>query len=172
MELLACLFQTGHALGEVQGIGPAQAVRVPAAIELAAGLQAELGEDRLQIRCPSDAAHMLMALIGHRELEYFVVVYLDTSHRVIDREILYQRTLNSSLVRIAEVFRGAVRRNCASIMVSHNHPSGDPSPSPEDVALTRRLVEAGKVMEVEVLDHIVVGRTQYVSLRERGTGFA
>lgn len=194
-ELLACLFQTGHALeqaqgilaavdglrglaradqhvlGEVQGIGSAQAARVMAALELGRRLMAESPEGRWQIRAPSDAANMLMPLIGHREQECFVVLYLDTRNRVMDREILYQGTLNSSLVRIVEVFRGAARRNCASIVVAHNHPSGDPSPSPEDIALTRRLVEAGKLMEVDVLDHIVVGRTQYVSLRERGAGF-
>ena len=100
-----------------------------------------------------------------------VVLYLDTRNRVVDQETLYKGTLNASMVRIAEVFRGAVRRNCASIVVAHNHPSGDPSPSPEDIALTRKLVEAGKLMDVEVLDHVVVGRGQFVSLRERGMGF-
>jgi DNA repair protein RadC len=75
------------------------------------------------------------------------------------------------LVRIAEVFKGAVRRNCAAIIVAHNHPSGDPEPSPEDVALTRRLIQAGELLEVELLDHVVIGNTRYVSMRERKLGF-
>jgi DNA repair protein RadC len=100
-----------------------------------------------------------------------MVLYLDTRNRVIDQETLYIGSLNTSLVRISEVFRGAVRRNCASVIVAHNHPSGDPSPSPEDVALTRRLVQSGKLLEIDVLDHLVIGQNRYVSLRERGLGF-
>jgi DNA repair protein RadC len=106
-----------------------------------------------------------------QEYEHFVVLYLDTRNRVTSREILYKGSLNTSLVRIAEVFRGAVRRNCAALIVAHNHPSGDPNPSPEDVALTRRLVDAGKLLEVDVLDHLVIGQNRYVSLRERALGF-
>ena len=97
------------------------------------------------------------------------MLYLDTRNRVVDREIPYQGTLNASLVRIAEVLRGAIRRNCAAIIVAHNHPSGDPSPSPEDVALTRQLAEAGELMDVQVLDHVVVA-TRYRSMREAGLG--
>ncbi len=100
-----------------------------------------------------------------------MVLYLDTRNRVVDQEVLYVGSLNTSLVRIAEVFRGAVRRNCAAVIVAHNHPSGDPNPSPEDVALTRRLVDAGKLLEVDVLDHLVIGQNRYVSLRERALGF-
>ncbi len=110
-------------------------------------------------------------MICVQEYENFVILYLDTRNRVTAREILYKGSLNTSLVRIGEVFRGAVRRNCAAVIVAHNHPSGDPNPSPEDVALTRRLVEAGKLLEVEVLDHLVIGENRYVSLRERALGF-
>jgi DNA repair protein RadC len=194
-ELLACILQTGDALEqaqavvtalggveglgrataesltEVEGIGPAQAARVLAAIELGRRIVAAPYQERYQIRAPSDAAAILLPLIGNLEYESFVVLYLDTRNRVLEHEVLYKGTLNSSMVRIAEVFRGAVRRNCASIIVAHNHPSGDTSPSPEDVALTRKLVEAGKLMDVAVLDHVVVGRCNYVSLRERGLGF-
>jgi len=132
---------------------------------------AEAPEERFQIRAPQDAANILIPLIGHQEQEHFVVLYLDTRNRVTDREVLYKGSLNTSLVRIAEVFRGAIRRNCAAIIVAHNHPSGDPGPSPEDISLTRRLVEAGKLVEVDVLDHVVVGQNRFVSLRERGLGF-
>ena len=137
-----------------RGLGPAKTAQIMAALELGRRLSAESPEERWQIRAPSDAAHILMPRIGHKEQEHFVVLYLDTRNRVVDRETLYKGSLNTSLVRIAEVFRGAVRRNCAAVIVAHNHPSGDPNPSPEDVALTRRLVEAGKLLEVDVLDQI------------------
>lgn len=158
-------------LSQEHGLGPAKAAQLAAALELGRRLMAESPEERFQIRSPQDAANILMPLVGHQEQEHFVVLYLDTRNRVLEREILYKGSLNTSLVRIAEVFRGAIRRNCAAVIVAHNHPSGDPAPSPEDVALTRRLVEAGKLLEVEVLDHMVIGHNRYVSLRERGLGF-
>ncbi len=154
-----------------RGLGPAKAAQLLAAFELGRRLMAEAPEERYQIRAPGDAANILMPMIGHQEQEHFVVLYLDTRNRVLDREILYKGSLNTSLVRIAEVFRGAVRRNCAAVIVAHNHPSGDPNPSPEDIALTRRLVSAGKMLEVDVLDHVVVGQNRFVSLRERALGF-
>jgi len=158
-------------LEQTHGLGPAKAAQLLAALELGRRLMAEAPEERFQIRSPQDAANILIPLIGHQEQEHFVVLYLDTRNRVTDREVLYKGSLNTSLVRIAEVFRGAIRRNCAAIIVAHNHPSGDPGPSPEDISLTRRLVEAGKLVEVDVLDHVVVGQNRFVSLRERGLGF-
>jgi len=158
-------------LEAVKGLGPAKTAQLLAAFELGRRLMLEAPEERLQIRSPADAAHLLMPLIGHKEQENFVVLYLDTRNRVTDRETLYKGSLNTSLVRVAEVFRGAIRRNSAGIIVAHNHPSGDPNPSPEDVALTRRLVKAGKLLEVDLLDHVVIGQNRYVSLRERALGF-
>ncbi|MGC9468936.1 MAG: RadC family protein [Anaerolineae bacterium] len=158
-------------LSSERGLGPAKTSQIMAALELGRRLMAESPEERWQIRAPSDAAHILMPILGHKEQENFVVLYLDTRNRVTAREVLYKGSLNTSLVRIAEVFRGAVRRNCAAVIVAHNHPSGDPTPSPEDVALTRRLVDAGKLLEVDVLDHLVIGANRYVSLRERALGF-
>lgn len=158
-------------LTAVHGLGPAKAAQLLAAFELGRRMMAEAPEERYQIRAPGDAANLLMTMIGHKEQEHFVVIYLDTRNRVLDRETLYKGSLNTSLVRIAEVFRSAVRRNCKAIIVAHNHPSGDPNPSPEDVALTRRLVNAGKILEIDVLDHVVVGQTRFVSLRERALGF-
>jgi len=155
----------------VKGLGPAKTAQLLAAFELGRRLMLESPEERLQIRSPADAGHLLMPLIGHKEQENFVVLYLDTRNRVTDREILYKGSLNTSLVRVAEVFRGAIRRNSAGIIVAHNHPSGDPTPSPEDIALTRRLVKAGKLLEVDLLDHLVIGQNRYVSLRERALGF-
>ncbi len=158
-------------LEQVPGVGRQTAARIKAALELGQRLAHWPDAERCQIRRPEDAAAILIPLIGHQEQEHFVVLYLDTRNRVMDHEVLYKGSLNTSLVRIAEVFRGAIRRNCAAIIVAHNHPSGDPSPSPEDVALTRRLVEAGKLMEVEVHDHLIIGKT-FLSLRERGLGFS
>lgn len=158
-------------LAAEHGLGPAKTAQILAALELGRRLMAENPEERFQIRAPSDAANLLMPMLGHKEQEHFVVLYLDTRNRVLEHELLYKGSLNTSLVRIAEVFRGAVRRNCAGVIVAHNHPSGDPAPSPEDVALTRRLVEAGKLLEVDLLDHLVIGQNRFVSLRERGLGF-
>ena len=158
-------------LSNERGLGPAKAAQIQAALELGRRLMAEAPEERFQVRAPSDAANLLLPMLGHKEQEHFAVLYMDTRNRVMDQEILYKGSLNTSLVRIAEVFRGAIRRNCAAVIVAHNHPSGDPSPSPEDIALTRRLVDAGKLIEVDVLDHLVIGNNCYVSLRERALGF-
>ena len=155
----------------VRGLGPAKAAQLLAALALGRRVMASDPVLLEQIREPEKAARMLMAQIGHQEQEHFVVLYLDTRNQVQDSETLYKGSLNTSLVRVAEVFRGAVRRNCAAIIVGHNHPSGNPEPSAEDIALTRRLVKAGKLLEISVLDHIVVGYNRYVSLRERGAGF-
>lgn len=194
-ELLACLLQTSRALeqaeelllsfpdltelaraDEVQltdlyGIGPAQAARIRAAFELGKRVFTSGLTERYQVRSPGDAANSLMAWIGNQEQEHFVVLHLDTRNRITHREILYKGSLNTSLVRTGEVFKTALRHNCAGIIVAHNHPSGDPSPSPEDIALTRRLVDAGKLLEVAVLDHLVIGHNRFISLRERGLGF-
>jgi DNA repair protein RadC len=194
-ELLACLLQGPDALHQagqllarfkdlgrlvaaseaeltaVDGIGPAQAARLKAALEIGKRLMAELPEERWQIRAPSDAAHVLLPQLSYQPRETLVVLALDTRNRVLHEETLYTGTLNTSLVRVSEVFAVAMRHNAASVVVAHNHPSGDPDPSPEDVALTRRLVEAGKLLEIQVLDHLVIGQGHYVSLRERGLGF-
>jgi DNA repair protein RadC len=158
-------------LAAERGLGPAKTAQILAALELGRRLMAESPEERWQIRAPGDAAHILMPILSHKEQEHFAILYLDTRNRVTAREILYKGSLNTSLVRTSEVFRGAVRRNCAAVVVAHNHPSGDPNPSPEDVSLTRRLVDAGKLLEIDVLDHIVIGDNRYVSLRERALGF-
>lgn len=153
------------------GMGPAKVSQILAVFELGRRLAVEAPEERYQITSPSDAANLLLPMIAHKEQEHFVVVHLDTRNRVLHQEILYIGSLNTSLVRVGEVFKRALRRNCASIVVAHNHPSGDPNPSPEDIALTRRLVDAGQLLEVNVLDHVVVGHNRYVSMRERMLGF-
>jgi DNA repair protein RadC len=110
-------------------------------------------------------------LIG-RDQEYLYVLLLDTRNRVIGKPLeIYHGSLNTSLIRVGELFKQAVRVNAAAIVVAHNHPSNDPSPSPEDVAVTRAIVEAGKLLDVDVLDHLVIGNPRWVSLKERNLGF-
>jgi DNA repair protein RadC len=128
-------------------------------------------EDRFIVRSPADVAQLLMAEMAHLEQEHFRVLYLDTRNRLLGSETVYVGSLNASHIRVGEIFRDAVKRNCAAIIVVHNHPSGDPTPSPEDVAVTRQLVEAGKLLDIELLDHLIIGQQRFVSLRERGLGF-
>jgi DNA repair protein RadC len=157
-------------LAQVDRLGKARSAALKAALEIGRRLQIEAVGHRAVIRSPADAAALLMPEIGHLEQEHFVVLMLDTRNRVIAQETLYKGSLNASHIRVGEVFREAIRRNCAAILVAHNHPSQDVSPSPEDVALTRSLVEAGKLVDVDVLDHLVLSRSRFVSLHERGLG--
>ena len=105
------------------------------------------------------------------EQEHLRLILLDTRNYVIDTPTLYIGSLNTSMIRIGEVFRDAIRRNAAALIAAHNHPSGDPAPSPEDVNVTRQIVQAGKLLDIDLLDHIIIGRQRYVSLKERGLGF-
>ena len=159
-------------LAQVTGLGPSRAAALKAALELGRRLMLEAAGEKPQIRSPGDAAAILIPDLAHAEQEHFVVLLLDTRNRVIARENLYKGSLNQSQVRVGEVFREALRRNCAAIIVAHNHPSNDSSPSPEDIAVTRDLVAAGTLLGVEVLDHLIIGGHQrWISLRERGLGF-
>jgi DNA repair protein RadC len=160
--------------GEVcsqHGVGPAKAAQIKAAIELGRRLVVEAPEERPAIHSPADAATLVQYEMSALEQEELRVILLDTRNRVIDIASVYRGSLNSSQVRVGELFKTAIRRNCAALIVVHNHPSGDPAPSPDDIAITRALVQAGKLLDVEVLDHLVIGRGRYVSLKERGLGF-
>ena len=156
----------------VTGLGEGSAVAIKAALELGRRLALENGGDRPQIRSPADAANILMSLIGDAEQEHLVVMLLDTKNCVIATQTLYIGNVNTSIIRTAEIFRQAIRRNAVSIIIAHNHPSGDPSPSPEDVQVTQRIVQAGKMMDIDVLDHLVIGKARYVSMKERRLGFS
>ena len=158
-------------LEEQRGLGPAKTAQLKAALELGRRMLLATPEDRPVVHSPTDVAQLLIAQMGHLDQEHFRVVFLDTRNRVLGSETVYIGSLNTSYIRVAEAFRGAVRRNCAAVIVAHNHPSGDPTPSPEDVAVTRQLVDAGRLLDIEVLDHLVVGLQRFVSLRERGLGF-
>ena len=160
-------------LVSVPGLGLSSAARLQAALELGRRRQRETVGDKPLVRSPGDAAQLLMAEMGHLEQEQFRVLHLDTRNRIIGQETLYQGTLNTTHIRVAEVFREAIRRNCAAIIVAHSHPSSDPSPSPEDIEITKQLIAAGQLVGIELLDHLVIGGpTRFVSLRERGLGFS
>jgi DNA repair protein RadC len=158
-------------LCEQNGIGPAKAAQIKAAIELGRRLTWEVPEDRAAIHSPADAAALVKYEMSALEQEELWVMLLDTRNRLIHLDKLYRGSLNSSMVRVGEVFKNAIRRNAASVLILHNHPSGDPSPSPEDVALTRSIVAAGKLLDVDVVDHLIIGGSRFVSLKEKGLGF-
>jgi DNA repair protein RadC len=160
-------------LSAQRGLGPAKAAQLKAAVELGQRLSMQDPEARPAVHSPADAAALLQYEMAALEQEHLRVVLLDTRNRVLQVAEIYRGSLNSSQVRIAEVFKPAIRRNAAAILVVHNHPSGDPDPSPEDLAVTRAIVQAGKLLDIEVLDHIIIGqgRGRWVSLKERGLGF-
>ena len=153
------------------GIGPAKAAQIKAAIELGRRLTLESPEERPTINSPADAAALVQYEMAALEQEHLRVMLLDIRNRVLDIVDVYRGSLNSSQVRVGEVFRAAVRRNAGALIVVHNHPSGDPTPSPDDIAITRAIVEAGRLLDIEVLDHLVIGRGRWVSLKEQKMGF-
>ena len=154
-----------------RGVGKAKVATIKAAIELGRRLTLEAPEERPAINSPEDAVALVQYEMQALEKEHLRVILLDTRNHVMEINEVYRGSLNASVVRVGEVFTPAVRRNAASILVIHNHPSGDPSPSPEDISITRTLVEAGKLLEISVLDHIIIGQGKWVSLKERGLGF-
>ncbi|MEW6569519.1 MAG: DNA repair protein RadC [Chloroflexota bacterium] len=159
-------------LMQIPGIGPARAASIKAALEL--GRRMNLPDEHAPVvQSPEHAASLLMPKIGHLEKERLVVLLLNTRNRLIGEPVeVYNGSLNASMVRVGEVFRPALQANAAAILIAHNHPSGDVTPSPEDVALTRAFVEAGTMLDVEVLDHLIVSSNCYVSLKAKGLGFA
>jgi len=153
------------------GMGEAKARQLKAALELGRRMALTSPDQRPQIKTPADAAQMLMLDMGLSEQEEVRTLLLDTRNRILGTPTIYRGSLNSTSMRVCEVFREAIRTNSASIIVAHNHPSGDPTPSAEDVQVTKALVQAGKLLDIEVLDHIVISHNRYVSLKERGLGF-
>lgn len=158
-------------MSALHGLGTAKTSQIKAAIELGRRLVMEEPEERPAIHSPADAAELVRYEMGALEQEHLRVILLDTRNKVTSIEKLYVGSLNASTVRVAEVFRPAIQRCAAAVIVVHNHPSGDPTPSPEDVSLTRALVQAGKLLDISVLDHLVIGHNRWISLKERGLGF-
>lgn len=160
-------------LGELcaeRGVGQAKAAQLKAALELGRRLSSTHPEERAVVRTPQDVANLLMAEMSFLDQEQLRVVLLTSKNQVISIPEVYKGNVNTSLIRPSELFREAVRENCPAIIVVHNHPSGDPDPSPEDIAVTEQIVAAGRVLDIEVLDHMIIGGQRYASLKERGVG--
>ena len=155
-------------LRRISGVGPAKAAQILAAVELGRRTLACAPSDRPRLGNPRDVASYLLPSHGSEPVEQFGVVMLDTKHRVIRTTVLSIGTLDASLVHPREVFRAASECWAAAVVLFHNHPSGDPTPSPDDVALTKRLVDAGLLMGIEVLDHLVLADSKYFSFKEAG----
>jgi DNA repair protein RadC len=158
-------------LSSQKGIKLAKAAQIKAAIELGRRLILEAPEERPVIHSPAEAAELVQYEMSALEQEELRVILLDTRNRVQHIESIYRGSVNSSQVRVAEIFKTAIRRNASNIIVIHNHPSGDPTPSPDDIAITRAILQAGELLDVKLLDHIIVGSGRFVSLKERGLGF-
>lgn len=158
-------------LCELRGMGEAKAAQLKAALEIGRRLLLAGPEERLTVRSPGDIATVLMLEMADLEQEHLKLVLLNTKNQVTRMSTFYKGTVNSSQVRVAELFKEAVRHNATSIILAHNHPSGDPSPSPEDIRITELAIEAGKLLEIEILDHIVIGHQRWLSLREKHLAF-
>ena len=155
-------------LERARGLGRAKAARVLAAIELGARLSSERAAEANSLHSPADAARYLLPRYGTRPVETFGLLALDARHKLRHEAVVSVGCLTASLVHPREVFQEAVVSRAAALVLFHNHPSGDPEPSAEDLALTRRLCAAGSLMGIEILDHLVLGAGRYVSLKERG----
>lgn len=199
VELLAIVLSTGHAqddvlqlaqrllvafgdlsglanatrteLMAVKGIGDVKATRLKATQELGRRFYTIQPQERLRVDSPADAANLLMTEMMHLEQEQVRTILLDTRNYVLNIPTIYIGSLNRSVIRIGELFRTGIRENAAAMIMVHNHPSGDPSPSPEDIRVTKQVVEAGELIGIDVMDHIIIGKQRFVSLKERGLGF-
>jgi DNA repair protein RadC len=152
----------------VKGIGQAKAVQLLAAVELGNRLSQQKTDDKFTIRSPKDAATYLMHDMTSLKQEHFVVLFLNVKNQILHKQTIFIGSLNASIVHPREIFREAVKRSAASIICAHNHPSGNPTPSTEDIDVTKRLYEAGLLMGIELLDHVIIGDHQFISLKEKG----
>ncbi|WP_379130841.1 DNA repair protein RadC [Paenibacillus sp. sgz500958] len=155
-------------LTSIKGIGPAKAVQLKAGIELGRRMANSRLNEPVIIRSPHDAADILTEQLRYLQKEHFVCLFLNTKNHVIAQETLSMGSLNASIVHPREVFRAAIKNSSASIVCAHNHPSGDPTPSREDIALTTRLIQAGEIVGIDVLDHLIIGDSSFISMKEKG----
>lgn len=160
---------TTNELSRVEGLGIAKVKRIMGAIALSNHVMFD--KDKAIIHSPDDAADLLSYEMSLLEQEEFRVMCLNTRNHVLDVKTIYKGSLNSSQVRVGEIFRYAIRENAAAIICVHNHPSGDPSPSPDDVAITKLIIKAGKLLDIQVLDHLIIGQGKFISLNRRGLAF-
>ncbi|AND41664.1 MULTISPECIES: DNA repair protein RadC [Cytobacillus] len=152
----------------IKGIGSAKAIQLLAAVEIGRRISTLTYDDRYTIRSPEDGANYVMHDMRFLSQEHFVCLYLNTKNQVLHKKTIFIGSLNASIVHPREVFKEAFRRSAASIICIHNHPSGDPTPSREDIEVTKRLAESGKIIGIEVLDHLIIGENKFVSLKEKG----
>ena len=155
-------------IDQVQGVGPAKAAALIAAFELGRRAHGPAPASRYPIRTPEDAARLLLPLMRYLDREHFRAVLLNTKHEVMAVVQVAVGNLDSAPIHPREVFKEAVRRSAAAVIVAHNHPSGNPEPSGDDLAITERLRAAGRIVGIDVLDHLIIGNGTFVSLRERG----
>ncbi|HEY8867887.1 MAG TPA: DNA repair protein RadC [Candidatus Limnocylindrales bacterium] len=158
-------------LERIPGVGAAKAAQLAGAFELGRRLLADWPAGRWSVRSPRDVADRLILQMGRLEREELRAVILNTKNVVLRVATVYVGNVSSSLVRVGELFRDAVRLNASGVILVHNHPSGDPTPSPDDLHLTAEALAAGRLLDIEVLDHLVIGHDAYVSLRDRGISF-
>ena len=158
-------------LTRIYGIGQAQAARLTAVLELSRRLQEPAAAAPCYVRSPADSANLLLPDMRFLDQEELRVILLDTRNGVLGIPTIYRGSLNTSVVRIGEIFRPAIEAPAAAVIIAHNHPSGSCEPSPEDVRVTQECVKAGKLLGIDVLDHIIIGDGRYASLKERGLGF-
>ena len=160
-------------LMSVEGMSRMRLARLRAALELGRRVLTEPLQDRPLVRSPADVADLLIPEMAGLEHEVMRIVLLNTKNRILGMPLVYQGSLHTTVIRVSELFREAVRQNCAAIIVAHNHPSGDPTPSLEDVAVTKEIVQSGKLLDIDVLDHLIIGGApaKFTSLKERGLGF-
>jgi DNA repair protein RadC len=158
---------TVEELLSIKGIGTAKARQIISALRLAHTL-AIPSHCSYTIRKPEDVYKLLSSELSHFQKEHFVCLLLNIKNSVIAKELVSIGTLTASIVHPREVFRPAIKRSCASIICAHNHPSGNPEPSREDIEITKRLIEAGNIIGIDVLDHVIIGHNRYFSLKEHG----
>jgi len=149
------------------GLGTAKTAQLKAALELGKRLGTLQQEKKYQIKSADDAANFVRMELMYLDHEEMHILILDTKNHVVENIKRYKGTVNSSVLRSSEIFRPAIVRNCPNVIICHNHPSGDPTPSPEDLEVTKQLVEAGRLLDIDLLDHIVIGNPRYVSLKEQ-----
>ncbi|AOT73316.1 RadC family protein [Geosporobacter ferrireducens] len=157
---------TVQELSEIKGIGPSKACQIVSAIEIGRRIAKITPTQSNQITSPKDVADMFMEEMRYHKKEYFKILLLNTKNSIIATEIISIGNLNASLVHPREVFVKAIKKSAASIILLHNHPSGNPQPSQEDISITKRLIEAGNIIGIDVLDHIIIGDGCYKSLKE------
>jgi DNA repair protein RadC len=155
-------------LTRLRGIGPVKAAELQAAFELGRRLSGRTKAKSRAIRLPRDVAEIMLPEMSHLTQEHFVCLFLNTKNHIIGKQTVFVGSLDSSIVHPREVFKEAIRRSSASVICLHNHPSGDPTPSREDIQVTRTLREAGELVGITLLDHLIIGDGRYVSMKEQG----